>query len=307
MTTGIWYAIGAYLLWGILPIYWKWISHVPALQLIGHRIVWSCAVLAGLLLVSRQWQPFTAALTTRVVRVYAVAAVFIAVNWFTYIWAVNSGRVVQTSLGYYINPLLSVVLGVLVLGEHLRRFQWVAVGLAALGVVYLTVSYGALPWISLTLASSFAVYGLVKKRAPLGAVHGLTVETAILLLPAVGYLLVVEQTGDGPFWRAGALSAMLVVGTGVVTTAPLLLFASAAQRVPLSQLGLLQYIAPTMQLLLGVFLYREPFARGQFVGFAMVWVALIVFGLEGFLVRRWNQVTITNKSPIRTHQSSTIH
>jgi chloramphenicol-sensitive protein RarD len=162
----------------------------------------------------------------------------------------------------------------------------VAVGLAATGVLYLTVTLGVLPWISLTLACSFGVYGLVKKTAPLGSVHGLAVETAILLLPAIGYLLLLELAGDGAFFRISVLSAILIVGTGIVTAAPLLLFASAVQRVPLSQIGLLQYIAPTMQLLLGVFLYREPFARTQLVGFAMVWAGLIVFGLEGFLTRR---------------------
>jgi chloramphenicol-sensitive protein RarD len=286
MPNGIWSAIGAYLLWGILPIYWKWISHVSALELIAHRIVWSCLMLGGVVVMSRQGKSFTAALTSRVIRLYALAALFIAINWFTYVWAVNTGRVVHASLGYFINPLISVVLGVMVLGERLRPFQWVAVGLAAMGVVYLTLTFGVPPWISLTLASSFGVYGLVKKTAPLGAVHGLTVETAILLLPAILYLFLLERIGGGEFLRGGILSAILIVGTGSVTAAPLLLFASAVQRVPLSQIGLLQYIAPTMQLLLGVFLYREPFARTQLVGFAMVWAGLIVFGLEGVLTRR---------------------
>jgi chloramphenicol-sensitive protein RarD len=281
---GIWYAIGAYLLWGILPIYWKWISHVSALELIAHRIVWSVLMLGGLVVMSRQWKPFTAALSPRVVRLYALAALFIAINWFTYVWAVNTGRVVHASLGYFINPLISVVLGVMVLGERLRPLQWMAVGLAAMGVLYLTLTLGVPPWISLTLAGSFGVYGLVKKTAPLGSIHGLTVETAILVLPAMAYLLLLA--GDGAFFRTGALTAILIVGTGIVTAAPLLLFASAVQRVPLSQIGLLQYIAPTMQLLLGVFLYREPFTRTQLLGFSMVWAGLMVFGLEGFLTRR---------------------
>ncbi|HEY7444832.1 MAG TPA: EamA family transporter RarD [Vicinamibacterales bacterium] len=281
---GIWYAIGAYLLWGILPIYWKWISHVSALELIAHRIVWSCLILGGAIAIASQWKSFTATLTTRVIRLYALAALFIAINWFTYVWAVNTGRVVHASLGYFINPLISVVLGVMVLGERLRPLQWMAVGLAAMGVLYLTLTFGVPPWISLTLAGSFGVYGLVKKTAPLGSIHGLTVETAVLVLPAMAYLLLLA--GDGAFFRTGVLTAVLIVGTGIVTAAPLLLFASAVQRVPLSQIGLLQYIAPTMQLLLGVFLYREPFTRTQLVGFSMVWAGLIVFGLEGFLTRR---------------------
>jgi chloramphenicol-sensitive protein RarD len=284
--SGLWYAIGAYLLWGILPIYWKWISHVSALELIAHRIVWSCLMLGGLVVISREWRSFRAALTTRVIRLYGLAALFIAVNWFTYVWAVNTGRVVHASLGYFINPLISVVLGVMVLGERLRPFQWIAVGLAAMGVLYLTLSLGVPPWISLTLAFSFGVYGLVKKTAPLGSVHGLTIETAILLLPAIVYLVVLELAGGGAFFRTGVLSAVLIIGTGMVTAAPLLLFASAVQRVPLSQIGLLQYIAPTIQLLLGVFVYREPFARTQLVGFSMVWAGLVVFGVEGLLTRK---------------------
>jgi chloramphenicol-sensitive protein RarD len=284
--SGLWYAIGAYLLWGILPIYWKWISHVSALELIAHRIVWSCLMLGGLVVISREWSSFRAALTTRVIRLYGLAALFIAVNWFTYVWAVNTGRVVHASLGYFINPLISVVLGVMVLGERLRPFQWIAVGLAAMGVLYLTLSLGVPPWISLTLAFSFGVYGLVKKTAPLGSVHGLTIETAILLLPAIVYLVVLELAGGGAFFRTGVLSAVLIIGTGIVTAAPLLLFASAVQRVPLSQIGLLQYIAPTIQLLLGVFVYREPFARTQLVGFSMVWAGLVVFGVEGLLTRK---------------------
>lgn len=284
--SGLWYAIGAYLLWGILPIYWKWISHVSALELIAHRIVWSCLMLGGLVVISREWRSFRAALTTRVIRLYGLAALFIAVNWFTYVWAVNTGRVVHASLGYFINPLISVVLGVMVLGERLRAFQWIAVGLAAMGVLYLTLSLGVPPWISLTLAFSFGVYGLVKKTAPLGSVHGLTIETAILLLPAIVYLVVLELAGGGAFFRTGVLSAVLIIGTGIVTAAPLLLFASAVRRVPLSQIGLLQYIAPTIQLLLGVFVYREPFARTQLVGFSMVWAGLVVFGVEGLLTRK---------------------
>lgn len=284
--SGLWYAIGAYLLWGILPIYWKWISHVSALELIAHRIVWSCLMLGGLVVISREWRSFRAALTTRVIRLYGLAALFIAVNWFTYVWAVNTGRVVHASLGYFINPLISVVLGVMVLGERLRAFQWIAVGLAAMGVLYITLSLGVPPWISLTLAFSFGVYGLVKKTAPLGSVHGLTIETAILLLPAIVYLVVLELAGGGAFFRTGVLSAVLIIGTGIVTAAPLLLFASAVQRVPLSQIGLLQYIAPTIQLLLGVFVYREPFARTQLVGFSMVWAGLVVFGVEGLLTRK---------------------
>ena len=287
MNTGIWYGIGAYVAWGLLPLYWKQIEQVSAGQLIGHRIVWSFLMLAAVTSLSAQWTALREAVgTPGVVRSYALAAVLITINWFIYVWSVNSGFIVETSLGYFINPLVSVVFGVLVFGERLRRLQWLAVTLAAAGVLYLTFAYGALPWISLVLALSFGTYGLVKKKAPLGSMHGLTVETAILLVPAVLYLVYVERAGDGAFVHRGLSVDALLVSTGLVTTVPLLMFASAVQRTPLSTIGVLQYIAPTLQLLLGVFVYGEPFTHTQFIGFAIVWAGLIVFGLDGVLSRR---------------------
>jgi chloramphenicol-sensitive protein RarD len=293
MNKGIWYAVGAYTVWGVLPVYWKWLQHVPALQLLGHRIIWSFLTLFLVVLLARQRQAFrAAALTPRILRVYLVAAVLVGVNWLTYVWAVNAGFIVETSLGYFINPLLSVLLGVIVLRERLRPWQWVPIGLATAGVLYLTFAYGSLPWIALTLALSFGLYGLVKKTAPLGSLYGLTLETGILLLPALLYLLHAEMTGTGAFLHTDAMSNVLLLGAGLVTTVPLLMFASAAQRIPLSLVGILQYIAPTLQFLLGVLVYGEPFTVTQFVGFGIVWAALIIFGIEGLLAHRAQPIAV---------------
>jgi chloramphenicol-sensitive protein RarD len=287
MNKGIWYGIGAYVTWGLFPIYWKWLHHVPALQLIGHRILWSFLILFVAILISRQWSAFRAAVfAPRVLRIYLAAAVLIGINWLVYVWAVNAGFIVETSLGYYINPLLNVLMGVLFLRERMRSMQWASLGLAAVGVLYLTLAYGSLPWIALTLAFSFGLYGLVKKTAPLGSLYGLTLETGLLFLPALLYLLYADATGQGAFLRTGAISDALLMGAGLVTTMPLLMFASAARRIPLSLVGVLQYIAPTLQFLLGVLVYKEPFTHTQLIGFGIVWIALILFGLEGYFATR---------------------
>jgi chloramphenicol-sensitive protein RarD len=285
MKKGIWYAIGAYVFWGLFPVYWKVLGYVPALQLLGHRILWSFLLLFAVILVTRQWKVFRLTLTRRVLLIYLVAAVLIAINWLTYVWAIGAGFIIETSLGYFINPLLSVLLGVIFLRERLRPLQWISIGLAAAGVLYLTFGYGALPWIALTLAFSFGFYGLVKKTAPLGSLHGLTLETGILFLPAVGYLLFSEFTGRGAFLHSDTVTDLMLFGAGLVTTTPLLLFASAARRVPLTTMGVLQYINPTMQFLLGVLVFREPFNQHRLVGFGIVWAALVLYGVEGFLVR----------------------
>ena len=296
MNKGIWYAIGAYVLWGLFPIYWKWLQHVPALQVLGHRILWSFLLLIMVILVSRQWSSFRLrALTMRVIPIYMAAALLIAVNWLTYIWAINAGYVVESSLGYFINPLLSVLLGVVFLRERLRPLQWLPVGLAAVGVLYLALVYGSLPWIALTLAFTFGFYGLVKKTAPLGSLYGLTLETGILFLPALGYLLLAGISGQGAFLRSGTISDLLLVGAGLVTTVPLLMFASAAQRIPLSLVGIQQYIAPTLQFLLGVLVYREPFSPARLAGFGIVWMALVIYAVEGFIAQRRQPAPLSAK------------
>jgi chloramphenicol-sensitive protein RarD len=287
MNQGILYAIGAYVTWGVFPAYWKLLHQVPALQLLSHRIVWSFLFLLGFILVTRQWQSFRSAISSRrILLIYFAAAILIGVNWLTYVWAVNAGFIVETSLGYFINPLLNVLLGVIFFRERLRAFQWIPVVMAAIGVIYLTVSYGRLPWIALTLAFSFGFYGLVKKMAPLGSLFGLSLETGILFLPAIGWLFYSESLGQGAFLHAGTGADLLLIGAGVVTTVPLLMFASAAQRIPLSMLGIIQYIAPTIQFLLGVLAYKEPFTHTQLIGFGIVWVALLLFWGEGFFAAR---------------------
>jgi len=286
MKRGIWYAVGAYVFWGLFPFYWKVLGHVPAMQLLGHRILWSFLLLIAVILVSWQWKQFRASLNRRVLVVYSVAAVLIAVNWLTYVWAIGAGFIVETSLGYFINPLLSVLFGVVFFHERLRPVQWIPIGLAAAGVLYLTFAYGSLPWIALTLAISFSIYGLVKKTAPLNSFHGLTLETGILFLPALVFLVYCESTGDGAFMHSPVYIDLMLFGAGAVTVIPLLLFASAARRIPLTSIGVLQYINPTMQFLLGTLVYKEPFNVHRLVGFAIVWAALILFGLEGLIARR---------------------
>jgi chloramphenicol-sensitive protein RarD len=286
MNKGISYAIVAYGIWGLFPLYWKPLQAVPALQVLGHRIIWSFVLLAAILTVTRQWTAFrAAAFQQRTLRIYAAAALLISLNWGVYVWAVISGFVVESSLGYFINPLVSVLLGVIFLGERLRPGQWMAVGLAALGVLIVALAYGSFPVIALTLACSFGLYGLVKKTAPLNALHGLTLETGLLFAPTLIYLLTLDQLGQGVFLHTDAVTSLLLVGAGMVTTIPLLMFSAAARNVPLVMMGLLQYITPTMLFFLGVFVYHEAFSLTRLIGFVLVWAALVVFSVEGFLAR----------------------
>lgn len=284
MTSGLWHGVAAYVLWGALPVYWKLLAHVAPVQIVAHRVLWSFAVLVLLITAARRWHALRSAMTGPVAATYTAAAVLIAINWLIYIWAVISGYLLEASLGYFITPLVNVLLGVAVLRERLRPFQWVAVALAAAGVLQLTYVYGATPWIALVLAVTFGLYGLVKNRAPLGPTDGMTLETGVVVPAAVVYLAATEA-GTGTFAQAPALTQALLVGSGPVTLLPLLLFASAAQRVSLSALGILQYIAPTMQFLLGALVFDEPFTRIQLVGYALVWTGLVVFSVEGLLTR----------------------
>jgi chloramphenicol-sensitive protein RarD len=287
MNKGIWYGISAYALWGFFPIYWKFLHNVPALQVIGHRISWSFILLLAYIVLIGQWQAFRAsAMNWRTIGIYSIAAILLSFNWLIYVWGVNAGFIVETSLGYFINPLLSVLLGVVFLRERLRPLQWIPVGLATIGVIYLTFAYGRLPWIALSLAFTFGFYGFVKKLSPLGSLHGLTLETAIVFPIALAYILFIDIKGSGAFLHNGPLVDIFLIGAGVVTTIPLLMFASAAKQIPLTVVGLLQYIAPTLQFLIGVFVYREPFDHAHFVGFSIVWVALLVFAVESYLANR---------------------
>jgi chloramphenicol-sensitive protein RarD len=287
MDAGYFYALMAYLIWGLFPIYWQPLEAIPATQLIGHRIVWSFVFMVAFLVALRQTRRLKPLLRERrVVLTYGFAGLLLAGNWLTYVWGVTHGHIVEASLGYFINPLFSVLLGLLVLKERLRRWQWLAVGLAAAGVAYLTWSYGRLPWIALALTLTFGLYGLVTKTAALDAIDGLTLETGLLFLPALAFLLWTESQGRGAFGHAGALANAMMIGTGVVTAVPLLFFGAAARRVPLNVLGILQYLAPTLQFLLGVLAYHEPFTRTHLVGYGLVWLALLIFWVEGGSQRR---------------------
>jgi len=280
VSRGFWLGAAAYSIWGLFPIYWKLVAAVPAGQVLAHRIVWSCVAL-GLILAwpSRPRLP-RGAVTRRVVLLYLAAALLIGVNWHLYVWAVGHDLVVETSLGYYITPLVNVLLGVVILGERLRPSTWAAVGLAASGVAVLTWGYGAPPRVALGLAASFGTYGLVKKTAPLPALEGLGLETALLALPALAYLVAAERAGSGAFLHGPGATDLFLIGGGLVTIVPLLLFASAVRLVPLSTMGLLQFLSPTIQLVLALALYHEPFGGSRLVGFAAVWIALAVFAAQ---------------------------
>jgi chloramphenicol-sensitive protein RarD len=286
MNRGIAYASAAYLLWGVFPVYFKALQGVAPLEILGHRIVWSLMVCAVLLLLLRrlQWladlrrQP-------RVLLWFAASSLLVAANWFVYIWAVSASRVVDASLGYFINPLVNVLIGAAFLHERLRGAQWVAVGVAAAGVSWLTWQAGAVPWIGLVLALSFGLYGLLRKTAALGAIEGLTLETVLLTPIAATYLLWLVQTGQSGFVDGDAATRLLLAAAGPVTAVPLLLFAAGARRIPFSTLGLLQYLGPSLQLLIGVWLYDEPFAQ-RAPGYVLIWIALAVFSIEG-IVRGW--------------------
>jgi chloramphenicol-sensitive protein RarD len=277
VTRGFWLGAAAYSIWGLFPIYWKLVAAVPAGQVLAHRIAWSCVALGAIFVWRRVRMP---ALTMRTVLLYLAAAVLIGINWYLYVWAVGHDFVVETSLGYYITPLVNVLLGVAVLGERLRPAKWMAVALAAVGVSILTWAYGSPPRVALGLAASFGTYGLVKKTAPLPPLEGLVLETALLALPALAYLVAADRSGSGAFLHGPTATDVFLIGGGLVTIVPLLLFASAVRVVPLSTMGLLQFLSPTIQLVLALAVYHEPFGRSRVAGFVAVWVALVVFAVE---------------------------
>ena len=276
------YGLVAYTMWGFFPIYFKLLRPSPALEILAHRIVWSVLFVALLLTAMRNWR-FLARLRHDPRRLggVTVAAVLIGVNWGTYIYAVNSSRVVETALGYFITPLVVVLLGVTVLGERLRGLQWAAVGIGALAVAILAVDYGHLPYVALVLAASFGCYSLIKKRMSLPPAEGLFIESAVLTLPALAFLSWLSWSGGAEFGRVSVWHTVLMVFAGVLTATPLLLFAGAANRVPLVGLGILQYVAPILQLACGVLIYHEPMPPARIAGFGLVWLALMVFTVDG--------------------------
>lgn len=278
-------AATAFLIWGLIPVYLKQLHGVSALQVTAHRLLWGCIVALIWLAVRRELPQVSLALSSPAIRLRLLAsAALVSVNWLTYIWAVDTGRVVEGSLGYFINPLVSVLLGVVVLGERLNRAQWIAVSIAAAGVSYLTWSAGQLPWIALILAFSFGLYGLVRKTARVDALPGFAGETLLLVPAGLGYLIWCEIADRGVFGHGASMIDLLLILGGPLTAVPLVLFAFGARRIPLSTVGLLQYIAPTLQLLLGIFMYGEPFSRSRAIGFVLIWAALAIYAADG--VRR---------------------
>lgn len=280
--TGVLFALGSFLIWGLFPVYFKHLESVPALEVLAHRVVWSALFAAMLLTLLGRWRGVADAVRSRrVIATLALSALAISLNWGVFIWAVANNRVLDSSLGYYINPLVSVLLGVVVLQERLRAAQWVAVALAAAGVGHEVIGTGVLPWIPLTLACSFAVYGLIRKIASVDALTGLFMETLIAMPLALGYLLAVHAAGSSGFAAAGSTgTAVLLVLAGVVTTLPLLLFIGAARRIRLSTLGILQYIVPTGHFVIAVYVFGEPMSPQRVATFICIWIALLIYSLQ---------------------------
>jgi chloramphenicol-sensitive protein RarD len=287
------YAAGAYALWGLFPIYFKTLQQIPPLEILAHRMLWSLAFILILLTSRRQWAWLGAVLKKpKVLAGFSASALLLAGNWLIYIWAVNNGHVVESSLGYFINPLLNVLIGSLVLRERLRPVQWAAVAIAACGVGWLTWHAGSLPWIALSLASTFAFYGLLRKTASLGPLEGLALETMVLFPLALCYMAYLLVHEEAVFTAAPSATQWLLALSGPLTAIPLLLFAAGARRISFSLLGLLQYIGPSLQLCLAIWLYREPFDTVRLTGFLIIWSALAIFSLESL----WKTLAIRKQT-----------
>jgi chloramphenicol-sensitive protein RarD len=281
------YAVSAFLIWGLVPMYWKALVTVPPLEIILHRVVWAFTFLFILIILRRRWNEFFNTLKNfRTLLTLFSTASILGLNWWLYVWAINNDYMLQGSLGYYINPLVNVVFGVLFLREHLRPAQVLAVLLAGVGVVYLTISYGEFPWIALALASSFGLYGLIRKVAPVGPLIGLCIETMLLTTPAAAYLIYLGAQGGGSFLHGSIRIDLLLLGTSVITAVPLTFFTAGARRINLSTVGLLQYIAPTGIFLLAVFYYHEPFSKVQVWTFIMIWTALAIYSADSVIYFR---------------------
>ncbi|MDP3857174.1 MAG: EamA family transporter RarD [Stagnimonas sp.] len=284
---GFFAAMAAFFIWGLLPLYLHQLHDTPSVQIMAHRVVWACLFVFGYLAIRGELGKVWAALADPVARTrLAASAVLVSVNWLIYVWAVTSGHVIESSLGYFINPLVSVLLGVFVLKENLNRMQWLAVGIAALGVLWLTINVGRPPWIALALALSFGGYGLIRKKVAVDSVAGLGVETLLIAPLMLAWLLWCAQAGTLSFGQHGRLLDGLLIASGAVTAVPLVLFAYGVRRIPLSTVGLLQYLGPSLQLITGIFVFHESFTQTQLIGFGLIWSALAVYAGEGFW-RSW--------------------
>jgi chloramphenicol-sensitive protein RarD len=286
MNSGILSATLAFLCWGLFPLYFHAIGEVPPLQILAHRMLWSLLFLVIVLAVRRQWAWLRIVRQPKVLASFVASAILLSLNWLIYIWAVNNGHVIEASLGYFINPLVNIMFGFMLLKERLRRTQWMAIGVAALGVAWLTWQAGSVPWISLALAVTFGGYGLLRKTASLGALEGLSLETMVLFPLAAAYVVWLSVHGQNAFLNTPSdTTRLLLVAAGPITAIPLLRFAGGARKIPLSVLGLLQYLSPTLQFLLGVWLFHEAFTPERLVGFVLHWLALALFAAEGLLNR----------------------
>ena len=279
--SGLIFGMASFLIWGVSPLFWKALGHVPAFEIVLHRIVWSFVFLLPLVLMRKKWSAFAATLKNRRAMLILLAStLLVSCNWLIYIWAVNAGHLLQASLGYYINPLVNVFLGMVFLREKLRRPQAFAVLLAALGVLYLTIFFGQFPWIALSLAFSFGLYGLIHKTMSVGSLVGLTIETLIAAIPASIYLVYLDQQGGGFFLNQGTGTDLMLMATSLVTAVPLLFFSFGTRRLQLSTVGILQYLAPSCMFILAVFLFDEPVFKAQIISFCMIWTALAIYSAD---------------------------
>jgi chloramphenicol-sensitive protein RarD len=287
--SGLIFGGASFVIWGASPLYWKALGHVPAIEIVLHRIVWSFVFLVPLILIRKKWTEFTATIKSRqAILILLVSTLLVSCNWLIYIWAVNAGHLLQASLGYYINPLVNVLLGMVFLKEKLRRPQVFAVLLAALGVLYLTFFFGQFPWIALTLAFSFGLYGLIHKTMSMGSLVGLTTETLIAGIPALACLLYLGHQGQGIFLNQGIATDLMLMASSIVTAVTLLFFSFGTRRLKLSTVGILQYIAPSCMFLMAVFLFNEPFFKAQIISFLMIWTALAIYSTDS--VRYYRRV-----------------
>ncbi|OQS07724.1 hypothetical protein THRCLA_00281 [Thraustotheca clavata] len=279
---GLLYAFSATLIWGLYPLYWKQLDSVSGMQLAMHRIAWSFVILAVIVTIKREWIEFgKSILSWKIFGIYTISSALIFCTWYLLVWAINEGYITQASLGMFITPLLNVLFGVVFFKEKLNRWQWLSVIFAVAGVVVCAIAYGKFPWVSFTMATAFALYSLVKKQAPLNPLHGMTLETLILFPIALIYLIVVNCQGSGAFGHHGTGMDLLLIGGGLVTMLPLLLFSAAAQLIELSLLGIIQYIQPTLQFFIGVFVYDEPLSMSKLAGFILVWIGLAIYTIDG--------------------------
>jgi chloramphenicol-sensitive protein RarD len=283
-------AVSAFLIWGLSPIFYKSLRHVPPFEILMHRMVWSFLFLLPVLILLKRWKSFVRIFRYRkAMSMLFGTTLLVACNWFVYIWAINNNHILQASLGYYINPLVNVMLAMLFLRERLRRLQIVAVLLALAGVLYLTFSIGQFPWVALTLAFTFAFYGLLRKTAPVEALEGLSIETLLLFIPAAGYLFYLDRQGAGAFFNIHWHTDLLLMASALITAIPLLLFTTGARSLTFVTIGFLQYLAPSCNFLLAVFVYGEPFSTAQAVTFCVIWTALAIFSVDAVMV--WKSTT----------------